>query len=75
MAEVLTAREDYESAARALESINLEQTNRQVKPTEKADIWLSVAENWFSYDDSVNAEKYINKAAHVMHLVQEDRGL
>jgi len=30
MAEVLTAREDYESAARALESINLEQTNRQV---------------------------------------------
>jgi len=71
MAEVLTAREDYEGAAKVLETINLEQTNRVVAPNEKADIWLSIAENWFSFDDSVNAEKFINKAAHVMHLVQE----
>lgn len=75
MAEVLTAREDYEKAARTLESINLEHTNREVKPHEKADVWLTIAETWFEYDDSINAEKFINKAAHVMHLVQDDRTL
>jgi COP9 signalosome complex subunit 4 len=75
MYEVLLAKEDHERAARILESINLEHTNRTVLPTEKADVWLSIAESWFEADDSVNAEKFINKAAHVMHLVREDRTL
>lgn len=75
MAEVLTAREDYEKAARTLESINLDHTNRVVQPHEKAEVWLTIAETWFEFDDSVNAEKYVNKAAHVMHLVQDDKTL
>lgn len=69
MAEVLVARQEYEQAARTLESINIEHTNRQVSSHEKAELWLQIAENWFEFDDSVNAEKYISKAAHVMHLV------
>ena len=32
MAEVLTAREEYEPAAKILEAINLEQSNRDIKP-------------------------------------------
>lgn len=44
-------------------------------PHEKADLWLTIAENWFNFDDSVNAEKFINKAAHVMHLVRDDMSL
>lgn len=73
MAEVYTARNDHVEAAKILETIKLDDTNRPEK--EKADIWLTIAENWFEADDSVNAEKYINKAAHVMHLCQEDRTL
>lgn len=75
LADVYIAREDFEKAARTLESINLEHTNRNVNPHEKADVWLSTAESWFEFDDSVNAEKFVNKAAHVMHLVQDDRTL
>ena len=75
MAEVLTARDDNELAAKTLESINLEQSNREIKPAEKADVWLSIAENWFEADDSVNAEKFINKCAHVMHLFPNERPL
>jgi len=36
---------------------------------------LTIAENWFAFDDSLNAEKYINKAAHVMHLFPEEKAL
>jgi COP9 signalosome complex subunit 4 len=53
----------------------LEHTNRVVSPHEKAETWLTIAEAWFEYDDSVNAEKFVNKAAHVMHLVEDDNSL
>lgn len=50
-----------------MESINLELRSEDFKF--KAEILLDIAENWFSADDSVNAESYINKAGHIMHLV------
>jgi len=37
--------------------------------------WLTISEYWFDAGDSVNAEKYINKAAHIMHHVANDRTL
>jgi len=66
---VHSARSEHDLAARILEKINLEQTNRNVENKEKVDTWLNIAENWFEADDSVNAEKYVNKAARIMHLV------
>ena len=30
---------------------------------------MQIAEYWFDAEDSVNAEKYVNKAAHIMHHV------
>ncbi len=42
---------------------------------EKADIWLMIADHWFEAEDSVNAETYINKAAHIMHHLSSDREL
>jgi len=56
-----------------LERIKLDQTNRNVTNTEKADVWLLIAEHWFAAEDSVNAETYVNKAAHVMHHVSNER--
>ena len=41
---------------------------------EKAETWLDIADKWFEDDDSVNAEKYINKAAHIMHHVEPAAG-
>lgn len=34
-----------------------------------------MAENWFQADESVNAEIYINKAAHIMHHIPNERHL
>ena len=75
IADVLSAREEYEQAARMLEKINVDQTNKPVENKDKVDLWLTIADNWFEADDSVNAEKYINKAAHIMHLVTDQREL
>ena len=32
---------------------------------------MQIAEYWFEDDDAVNAEKYINKAAHIIHRVND----
>lgn len=32
---------------------------------------MQTAEYWFEEDDAVNAEKFINKAAHIIHLVKD----
>ena len=62
---------DYEGAARTLESINLEQTNRNVSEKEKVEVYLEIAQNWLEEEDYVNASNFVNKAAHIMHLVED----
>jgi COP9 signalosome complex subunit 4 len=70
VADIHSARSNNEQAARMLEKINLENTSREVSPDEKAQIYVQIAELWFEEDDAVNAEKFINKAAHIIHLVK-----
>ncbi len=74
VAEIYAAKQDYERAAKTLEKINLENAHRQVDTEEKAQVYVSIAEYWFEDDDAVNAEKFINKAAHIIHL-SKDQGL
>lgn len=38
---------------------------------EKVEVYIQIAEYWFSDEDAVNAEKFINKAAHFVHLVKD----
>jgi COP9 signalosome complex subunit 4 len=42
-----------------------------VNPQEKSEIYIQIAEYWFEDEDAVNAEKFINKAAHVVHMVKD----
>lgn len=63
---VFQARKMYKEAAQVLTLIRLENTTRNVSLEEKANIYISIAENWFSEDDAVNAEQFINKATHVI---------
>jgi hypothetical protein len=43
--------------------------SREASSDEKASVYVNCAEAWLEDEDSVNAEKYINKAAHLIHLV------
>ncbi len=71
MAQIHAAKKDYDKAAKILEKINLENAHRNVDSDEKAYVYITIAEYWFEDDgDAVNAEKFINKAAHIMHHVK-----
>jgi COP9 signalosome complex subunit 4 len=70
-AEVYAAKREFEKAARILEKINLE--TRKVTPDDKANIFVTIAEYWFEDDDAVNAEKFIFRAAHIIHLVKDQQ--
>ena len=66
------ANKDYDLAAKILAKINLENAHRTVDADEKASVYVTIAEYWFDNDgDAVNAETYINKAAHIMHHVKD----
>jgi tetratricopeptide (TPR) repeat protein len=72
VAEIHAAKKDYDKAAKILEKINLENAHRNVDADEKVQVYVKIAEYWFEDDgDAVNAEKYINKAAHIMHHVKD----
>lgn len=72
VAEVHAAKKCYDLAAKTLEKINLENANRTVEPDEKALVYIQTAEYWFEDDgDAVNAGKFIDKAAHIIHLVKD----
>ena len=72
VASVHRARKNFADAAKVLTKIKLENTDRNVTLEEKANILVSIAENWFSEDDAVNAEIFINKATHVILDVEDE---
>jgi hypothetical protein len=56
LAEVQAARDEYENAARTLERIKLDQTQRTVIPGEKIETWLLIADHYFAAEESGYAE-------------------
>jgi hypothetical protein len=60
ISDIHAARDEYEEAAKVLETINLKDTNRNIRPADVVGIWLDIADYWFEADDSVNAEKFVN---------------
>lgn len=69
IAEVLSARDEFDEAAKVLETILVDQSDKSYK--EKVDIWLLIAENWFQVGEPMSAEKFVNKAAFLMHHLED----
>lgn len=71
VAEVLTAKRDFYSAARTLAAINLESSTRTVAVAEKAVKYVQIAELFLEADDAVSAESFIGRASMIIHLVTD----
>ena len=69
MSKVHAAKKNFSQAAQILERVKIESTTKIYTADEKVDICVTICEYWFEDDEAVNAEKYINKAAHFVHLV------
>src|SRR6201990_789155 len=55
------AQEDYSAAAKALQGIHLETTQRQIADDEKVQIWTRIVRLYLEDDDTVSAETALNK--------------
>ena len=53
--------EDYSSAAKALQGIQLDSTQRQVADIAKVNIWIRIVRYYLEDDDTVSAETALNK--------------
>jgi COP9 signalosome complex subunit 4 len=71
VADIHAANKDHDLAAKILAKINLENAHRNVDADEKASVYVTIAEYWLTDGDAVNAETFINKSAHIMHLVKK----
>ena len=55
------AQEDYSAAAKALQGINLETTQRQIPDDAKVKMWTRIVRLYLEEDDTVSAESALNK--------------
>lgn len=72
LADGYEAEEEYSAAAKALQGIHLETTQRQVSDRSKVEIWIRIVRYFLEEDDTVASEAALNKiknsaaAAHVL---------
>lgn len=61
LADGYEAEEEYSAAAKALQGINLDSTQRQVPDRKKVETWIRIVRNYLEDDDTVAAETGLNK--------------
>ncbi|KIW20126.1 hypothetical protein PV08_00701 [Exophiala spinifera] len=61
LAEGYEAEEDYSEAAKALQGIHLDSTQRQVSDRSKVETWVRIVRYFLEDDDTVSAESALNK--------------
>ncbi|KAJ5232982.1 hypothetical protein N7468_005938 [Penicillium chermesinum] len=61
LAEAYESEEDYSSAARALQGINIDSSQRLVTDEAKAKLWIRIVRYYLEEDDTINAEVFLNR--------------
>jgi COP9 signalosome complex subunit 4 len=66
LATAYEALEDYSAAARALQGIHLETTQRQIPDDAKVEMWTRIVRLYLEDDDTVSAETALNKIKNLL---------
>lgn len=64
------AQEDYSAAAKALQGIHLETTQRQISDEAKVHMWTKIVRYYLEDDDTVSAETALNKIKNLPSATQ-----
>lgn len=67
LARIYEEDEDYLAAAKVLQAMKIESSQRQTKDTEKLEVYIRIMRNLLEVDDTINAETYLNRATSVIH--------
>ena len=62
---------EYVEAAKVLQGIQLESSQRKVSDDEKVRIWIRICRLYLEEDDTTSAESYLNRAKNLLYKVQD----
>ena len=74
MADAYQEQEDFIDAAKMLQGIQLESSQRKISDDAKVRTWMRICRLYIEEDDTTSAESYLNRAKNLLYKV-EDAGL
>lgn len=71
LAEAYEAEEEYTAAARALQGINIDSSQRLVSDAAKARLWIRIVRYYLEDDDTTNAEAVLNRIKNLPSKIED----
>ncbi|KZF23856.1 hypothetical protein L228DRAFT_229552 [Xylona heveae TC161] len=71
VADAYEQQEDYTSAAKALQGIQLDSSQRMISDTAKVKLWIRIVRLFLEEDDTTSAETYLNRAKTLLYKVED----
>ncbi|MCJ1278542.1 hypothetical protein MMC21_006359 [Puttea exsequens] len=71
MADAYQDQEDWVDAAKMLQGINLESSQRKIEDEQKVKTWIRICRLYIEDDDTTTAESYLNRAKNLLYKVDD----
>lgn len=71
LADAYQAQDDYFEAAKMLQGIQLESSQRKISDDSKVRTWIRICRLYLEEDDTTNAESYLNRAKSLLYKVED----
>lgn len=71
MADAYTEQEDFIDAAKMLQGIQLESSQRKISDDAKVRTWMRICRLYIEEDDTTSAESYLNRAKNLLYKVED----
>ena len=71
LADAYQSQEEYIEAAKVLQGIQLESSQRRVADDHKVNIWMRICRLYLEEDDTTSAESYLNRAKNLRHQISK----
>ncbi|KAJ5085278.1 hypothetical protein N7532_010049 [Penicillium argentinense] len=71
LADAYEAEEEYTAAARALQGINIDSSQRLVSDAAKARLWIRIVRYYLEEDDTTNAETFLNRIKNLPSKIED----
>ena len=71
MADAYTEQEDFIDAAKMLQGIQLESSQRRIPDDAKVKTWMRICRLYIEEDDTTSAETYLNRAKNLLYKVED----
>ena len=71
MADAYQGQDDFIDAAKMLQGIQLESSQRKISDDSKVKTWIRICRLYIEEDDTTSAESYLNRAKNLLYKVQD----